>query len=120
MVTHDVSLKCFANRIVKIMDGKISGIEQIGDKQRQENIQILNDIVQGNSVSWQQQNILGVKSGTVTSNIENQLINTEYVHQDINNLDQAKQSSNKSEVRKPTDYAVKNFALKQNKMKLFP
>lgn len=29
MVTHDVSLKCFANRIVRIMDGKISGIDFI-------------------------------------------------------------------------------------------
>lgn len=29
MVTHDVGLKNYASRVVRIMDGKIAGIEEI-------------------------------------------------------------------------------------------
>ena len=45
MVTHDVSLKTFANRVVRMADGKISKIEEINPHSRSELIRHLNDRV---------------------------------------------------------------------------
>jgi len=36
MVTHDVSLKTFANRVVRMADGKVSKIEEIDSSIREE------------------------------------------------------------------------------------
>lgn len=45
MVTHDVSLKTFANRVVKMADGKIHKIQEISPDVRNETIRHLNDRV---------------------------------------------------------------------------
>ena len=45
MVTHDVSLKVFANRVVRMADGKVNKIEEIDQGQRQEAVNHLNDRV---------------------------------------------------------------------------
>lgn len=45
MVTHDVGLKNFANRIVKMMDGKIANIEEIDNEHRHFSIETLNKII---------------------------------------------------------------------------
>lgn len=45
MVTHDVSLKTFANRVVRMADGKIAKIEDIAPSTRHEVIRHLNDRV---------------------------------------------------------------------------
>ena len=45
MVTHDVGLKNFANRIVKMMDGKIANIEEINNENRLFSIETLNKII---------------------------------------------------------------------------
>lgn len=34
MVTHDVGLKNFCNRVVRVIDGKISRIEEIASEER--------------------------------------------------------------------------------------
>lgn len=47
MVTHDVQIKQFANRIVKISDGKIVGIEENKYEDRMKSVDILNKIVSG-------------------------------------------------------------------------
>lgn len=46
MVTHDVGLKTFANRVVRMADGKVSKIEEIPKESRREMIRHLNDRVQ--------------------------------------------------------------------------
>ena len=46
MVTHDVGLKSFANRVVRMADGKISKIEEIPKENRRDMIRHLNDRVQ--------------------------------------------------------------------------
>jgi putative ABC transport system ATP-binding protein len=42
MVTHDVALKTFANRVVRMADGKISKIQDIPVNDRQAQINHLN------------------------------------------------------------------------------
>ena len=45
MVTHDVGLKTFANRVVRMADGKIHKIEEIDPNHRQEIVNNLNERV---------------------------------------------------------------------------
>jgi len=45
MVTHDVSLKSFANRVVRMADGKIAKIEEIDPSIRDDMIKHLSDRV---------------------------------------------------------------------------
>jgi ABC-type methionine transport system ATPase subunit len=45
MVTHDVALKTFANRVVRMADGKIAKIEDIDAEMRSEQIRHLSDRV---------------------------------------------------------------------------
>jgi len=45
MVTHDVGLKPFANRVIKMADGKVNKIEVISAAARSEIIGHLNDRV---------------------------------------------------------------------------
>jgi ABC-type sulfate/molybdate transport systems ATPase subunit len=40
MVTHDVALKSFANRVVRMADGKIAKIEDIDPKIRNDHIKL--------------------------------------------------------------------------------
>jgi len=46
MVTHDVYLKNFANRVVYMRDGKIAGIENITETGRQSAYRELKDKIQ--------------------------------------------------------------------------
>ena len=43
MVTHDVSLKTFAQRVVRMADGKINKIEDIDPRTRDDMVKHLND-----------------------------------------------------------------------------
>ena len=45
MVTHDVALKNYANRVVRMVDGKVNAIEHIPNDKREENIRALNELV---------------------------------------------------------------------------
>ena len=45
MVTHDVGLKTFANRVVRMADGKINKIQEIPPEDRAATIKHLNDRV---------------------------------------------------------------------------
>lgn len=42
MVTHDVALKNYANRVVRMVDGKVNAIEIIPSEKREENVRLLN------------------------------------------------------------------------------
>jgi putative ABC transport system ATP-binding protein len=90
MVTHDVGLKYFGNRVVKIVDGKVNAIESIDKNLRDDAVGKLSDRI--NNI----QN-LGIKEGGI-----NREINSE------NNLGlegQIKKSL--TYVRKITDYSIK-------------
>lgn len=43
MVTHDVALKNYANRVVRMIDGKVNTIEVILNEKSEENILLLNE-----------------------------------------------------------------------------
>lgn len=45
MVTHDVGLKSFANRVVRMADGKVNKIEEIDPSHRNDTIRHLDDRV---------------------------------------------------------------------------
>ena len=46
MVTHDVGLKTFANRVVRMADGKIAKIEEIDPSLREQQVRLLNERVE--------------------------------------------------------------------------
>jgi putative ABC transport system ATP-binding protein len=107
MVTHDVGLKCYADRVVKIVDGKISNIEVINPALKKESIKTLESIVSGVLKPEEAEFILGVRSGMV-QNLQN------VAQQQHTTLEQKQRALAKSERRKPQDYAVvrygRNFA----------
>ena len=70
MVTHDVSLKYFGNRVVKMVDGKVSVIESTDKNLRMEAIGKLNDRIKNLET-------LQIKEGGKNSEkIENDPINS--------------------------------------------
>lgn len=67
MVTHDVALKNFATKVVRMLDGKIHKIEENPVENRQEHINALRNIVdeyreKDRNVNLNQEN-LGVREG---------------------------------------------------------
>lgn len=90
MVTHDVALKYFGNRVVKIVDGKVNAIEKIEKQIRDENINKLADRI--NNI----QN-LGIKEGGINHDINGE--------DNLSELGQGKKSL--TYVRKVRDYAIK-------------
>lgn len=48
MVTHDVALKNYANRVVRMIDGKVNTIEVILNEKSEENILLLNEYLKNN------------------------------------------------------------------------
>ena len=62
MVTHDVSLKAFANRVVRMADGKIAKIEEIDPLMREETIGHLNTRVKA-ITSGSTKDILQIREG---------------------------------------------------------
>lgn len=94
MVTHDVALKYFGNRVVKIVDGKVNSIETIPNDLRQDSINKLTERI--NNI----QNI-GIKEGGK---------NSEWTP-----VDDGMSNFNKPSmtyVRKVTDYAIKRNSKK--------
>ena len=45
MVTHDVALKAFANRVIRMADGKVSKIQEMPKEIREEQIKVLEEKV---------------------------------------------------------------------------
>ena len=69
MVTHDIGLKSFAHRVVRMVDGKINKIEHISPEDRRHTIQNLKNIIQEEyNISIENapgtQNTLGVREGS--------------------------------------------------------
>ena len=113
MVTHDVSLKNFGQKIVRVIDGKIHHEIDVPIKDRKECIRQLYERLEKK---------MGIREGTQSSNIRNNneinieenkndiLISTE---NDINNNNDIKIDINKKEnktvYRKIEDYPIKKF-----------
>lgn len=88
MVTHDVHLTSFAKRVVRIRDGKISGIEEIDPARRRDACATLKREVQ----EIEAQALAGVNP--------------------YKNQDEKARYRGKTERREPTDYAPYNFYIR--------
>jgi ABC-type sulfate/molybdate transport systems ATPase subunit len=66
MVTHDVSLKNYASKVVRMLDGKIQKIEEINPTIRQNAIQSLKENIEINykNIDKKHNDNLGVREGT--------------------------------------------------------
>jgi putative ABC transport system ATP-binding protein len=106
MVTHDVGLKTFANRVVRMSDGKIHKIEEIDPSQRMEVINNLNDRVK----AIQTGNIkdtLAIREGIKGQDDETTALESKHgVVIPSNFTDLKNISTTKTSVRKPSDYPV--------------
>lgn len=63
MVTHDVALKTFAHRVVRMADGKVHKIQEIPNEARQEVIEQLENRV-ASIMSGDNSGALTVREGT--------------------------------------------------------
>jgi len=67
MVTHDIGLKNFAHRVVRMLDGKIHKIEENAPENRKQHMMALNQIVEQYSElargDGENQDNLGVREG---------------------------------------------------------
>jgi len=109
MVTHDIGLKNFATKVVRMLDGKIHKIEENSVENRREHLQTLRQIVDEykeleNAKNANQDN-LGVREGTKKRD------EVEDHHQDVK-LEEIK-TKPKFEFRKPTDYAAIAYAKRE-------
>ncbi|KAF2077445.1 hypothetical protein CYY_001218 [Polysphondylium violaceum] len=103
MVTHDVGLKMYSDRIIWMRDGKIQRIETVPLKSKEDQFQKLYKEV--DSIQRNQKN--GVHSVFVSSNSdenENQVMNNNNNNSSSSSSSNSNSKSKISEYRKPTDY----------------
>ena len=105
MVTHDVSLKNFGEKIVRVIDGKIHHEIAVPIKDRKECIRQLYERLEKK---------MGIREGTQSSNISNNVENDmEENNNDIiinsDNIDTKNKKENKTVYRKIEDYPIKKF-----------
>ena len=106
MVTHDVSLKNFGQKIVRVIDGKIHHEIEVPIKDRKECIRQLYERLEKK---------MGVREGTQSSNISNntKIDNTEDKNDNIIN----NKKESRTVYRKIDDYPIKKFNnLKKNNL----
>jgi len=112
MVTHDTALKCYANRVVKVQDGKIVKVEDIDLEVRRVAIQSLKEQIQHSEKYDLADKVLQTKVPKDLSrkDEENLLIKEEA------KVNQPQNITNKStiitEKRTPKDHPALSFALK--------
>jgi putative ABC transport system ATP-binding protein len=90
MVTHDVALKNFAHRVVKVVDGKINHAILVSKEERQECVRQLYERLDKK---------IGIREGTESSNLKNNVGNV--------------QGNSKTVYRKVDDYPIKRFGRKK-------
>ena len=100
MVTHDVSLKNFGEKIVRVIDGKIHHEIEVPIKDRIECIRQLYERLEKN---------IGIREGTQSSNISKNTIE-ENENSIINNT----KKESKTVYRKIEDYPIKKFNISRN------
>ena len=100
MVTHDVSLKNFGEKIVRVIDGKIHHEIEVPIKDRIECIRQLYERLEKN---------IGIREGTQSSNISKNTIE-ENENNSINN----NKKESKTVYRNIEDYPIKKFNISRN------
>ena len=90
MVTHDVALKNFAHRVVKVVDGKINHEILVSKEEREECVRQLYERLDKK---------IGIREGTESSNLKNNVGNV--------------QGNSKTVYRKVDDYPIKRFGKKK-------
>ena len=95
MVTHDISLKNYGQRIIRVIDGKIHHEIDVSIKDRKECIRQLYERLEKK---------MGIREGTQSSNISNNIIEEENDEQKNNN-----KKESKTVYRKMEDYPIKKF-----------
>lgn len=90
MVTHDVALKNFAHRVVKVVDGKINHETLVSKEEREECVRQLYERLDKK---------IGIREGTESSNLKNNVGNV--------------QGNSKTVYRKIDDYPIKRFGKKK-------
>lgn len=106
MVTHDVALKTFANRVVRMADGKIAKIEEIDPNIRQEQVKNLSDRVELIH-RGEMKDTLAIREGIAGQDDEKAKIGTKgqfVIPSNFTDLDGIQ--TIKTSVRKPSDYPV--------------
>lgn len=107
MVTHDVGLKSFANRVVRMADGKVNKIEEIDPTHRQDTIKHLSDRVKAIH-SGNTKDVLTIREGIKEQDDETSTIgagkNTVVIPENFSALKNI--TTTKTSVRKPADYPV--------------
>ena len=103
MVTHDVSLKNFGEKIVRVIDGKIHHEIEVPLKDRKECIRQLYERLEKN---------IGIREGTQSSNLSKN--NGEEIEEnknnDININENENKKGSKTVYRKMEDYPIKKFS----------
>jgi putative ABC transport system ATP-binding protein len=115
MVTHDVGLKYFANRVVRMADGKVNKIETIDANARSEMIRHLDDRVRAIH-SGTSKDVLTIREGIKEADDESsELKQSTKVHIPDNFSALRNITTTKTSVRKPQDYPVlrERFVAKQ-------
>lgn len=107
MVTHDVSLKTFANRVVRMADGKVSKIETIDSAVRQDQIKHLServDLIHRGEMK----DTLTIREGISGQDDEKVKIGNkgQKIHIPSNFTDLTGIETSKTSIRKPSDYPV--------------
>lgn len=109
MVTHDVGLKTFANRVVRMADGKVNKIETIDPTARSEMIRHLDDRVRAIH-SGNMKDVLTIREGIKEIDEEsaqlNQLSKGGKVQIPDNFTSLKNITTTKTSVRRPQDYPV--------------
>lgn len=107
MVTHDVGLKTFANRVVRMADGKIHKIQEIDPALRHEQIRSLTERVKAIH-SGSTKDVLTIREGIREQDEETSKLGTKSTFPIPENYQQLLGSVNtsKTSVRRPSDYPV--------------
>jgi len=103
MVTHDVSLKNFGEKIVRVIDGKIHHEVEVPLKDRKECIRQLYERLEKN---------IGIREGTQSSNLSKNSGEEieENKSNDININENENKKGSKTVYRKMEDYPIKKFS----------
>lgn len=106
MVTHDVGLKSFANRVVRMADGKVNKIEEIDPNHRNDTIRHLNDRVKAIH-SGNTKDVLTIREGINQADDDTSKIGEKSKVVIPSNVTPLKNVvTTKTSVRKPSDYPV--------------
>jgi len=103
MVTHDVALKNYANRVVRMLDGKIHKIDEHSEESRKVHFdalrQIVNQYEENDKAPGQHLDNIGVREGTKLREEADEQLDVVVKENKVLNKP-------KFEFRKPTDYAA--------------